>query len=259
MADGRFEGQVAIVTGASSGIGRAAAEIIAKDGGSVVAVDINEDALAWTESNNKITAYAGDISTKDSNAGMVEAATTAFGKLDIAVFNAGIAGTGPIDASMLETYDRIMAVNLRGVVLGIAAVAPAMKKAGGGAIVTTASVSGLGGDPGMWAYNASKGGVINLCRGAALDLALDNIRVNVVCPGPIRTGITKPLEEGAPDTFEGLRRHIPLQRWGEASEVGEVICFLASHAASFVTGAVVPADGGVTANTGQFLPPQKEI
>ncbi len=157
----------------------------------------------------------------------------------------------------LEEFERILRVNLRGVVLGLRAAVPALRSAGGGSVVATASVSGLGGDPGMWAYNAAKGGVVNLVRSAAVDLGRDNIRVNGVCPGPTRTGMTRSIERDAPEMFETLRRHIPLQRWGEASEVAAVICFLASPAASFVTGVLVPVDGGVTANSGQFLPPQK--
>ena len=109
----------------------------------------------------------------------------------------------------------------------------------------------------MWAYNAAKGGVINFVRSAAIDLARDAIRVNAVCPGPIRTGMTATIEESARPVFEALRRHIPLQRWGEADDVAAVIAFLMSPQAAFVTGAVIPVDGGVTANTGQFLPPEK--
>ena len=105
----------------------------------------------------------------------------------------------------------------------------------------------------MWAYNTAKAAVINLAKGAALDLAADAITVNVVCPGPTETGMTTGIKQ-VPEVYESLRRAVPLQRWGTAEEVAAVIVFLASQAASFVTGAVVPVDGGITANTGQFMP-----
>ena len=108
----------------------------------------------------------------------------------------------------------------------------------------------------MWPYNTSKGAVVNLVRAAALDLGADAIRVNAVCPGPTETGMTARLQH-LPEAYEGLRRRIALQRWGQASEVAAVISFLASADASFVTGAVIPVDGGITANTGQFLPRER--
>jgi NAD(P)-dependent dehydrogenase (short-subunit alcohol dehydrogenase family) len=144
------------------------------------------------------------------------------------------------------------------VVLGIRAAVPALRSAGGGSIVAVASTSGMRGDPAMWAYNASKGAVINLVRAMAVDLAHERIRVNAVCPGPTRTGMTSGLIDGAPAVGEAIVRRVPMQRWGESSELAAVIAFALSDDASFVTGAVIPVDGGVTASTGQFAPPGSE-
>jgi meso-butanediol dehydrogenase/(S,S)-butanediol dehydrogenase/diacetyl reductase len=252
-----FRGRVAIVTGAASGIGRATVERIVERGGRAVAVDLDKDRLGWVSGREGVVAVSGDISLETTNAEMVAAAKSAFGRLDVVVLNAGLPAQGTIDGLSLDVFERVLDVNLRGCVLGLRAALPALREAGGGSVVMTASVSGLGGDPGLWAYNTAKGAVVNFVRTAALELARDGIRVNCICPGPIRTGMTEPIIAAAPRVYETLRSQIPLQRWGEPSEVAEAICFLASSAASFITGAILPVDGGITASSGQFAPPPR--
>jgi meso-butanediol dehydrogenase/(S,S)-butanediol dehydrogenase/diacetyl reductase len=250
--------RVAVITGAASGIGRACAELFAAKGCGVVAVDLPDADFGWAGSVDGIVTFAGDVSDDAANAAAVQLALDTFGRLDVAVLNAGTVGSPAIEEpGALERLDRILAINVRGVVSGIRNAAPAMRATGESpAIVATASTSGMGGDPGSWAYNASKAAVINLVRAAAMDYGVSGIRINAIAPGPTETGMTAGLS-AAPELHESLRRRIPLQRWGLASELAEAAWFLSSPAASFIHGVTLPVDGGLSANAGHFnLPAQ---
>jgi meso-butanediol dehydrogenase / (S,S)-butanediol dehydrogenase / diacetyl reductase len=254
-ASHRFDGSVAIVTGAGSGIGRAATELLAQRGACVVAVDRRAEGFepgAFADHAGRVLTCVGDITDPEVNERAVEMAESAWGRLDVLVLNAGVRGSGDIvDVDMAE-FDRSLNVNLRAAVLGVRAAVPAMRRAGnGGSIVAVASNTGLLGEANRWPYAAAKAGLINFVRSIALDLGVERIRANAVCPGPTLTGMTSFLPSAMPERFEYIRRQVALQRWAEPSEVAEAIAFLASSAASFITGAALPVDGGVTANTGQ--------
>lgn len=247
---------VAIVTGAGAGIGEATARMLAERGHVVIAADVSRGALAWTEDMVDVTAFVADVSADDDNAAMIATALDAYGRLDVLVLNAGIARRTHWTADdAVEAFDRIMAVNARGVVLGIRHGAPAIAGSGGGSIVVVGSTSGVRADPERFAYDASKAAAINAARAAALDWAVKGVRVNVMAPGPTMTAI---LQGGriTPEHLDELTRNIPLQRMGTPEEQAEAICFLASPAASFITGAVLMCDGGVTAQAGIFPPPR---
>ncbi len=246
--------RVAIVTGAASGIGRATVELFHERGHRVVAVDLTTDSMAWAADFAGVHVMAGDASTAATNVDMAAAALDLYGRLDVAALNAGIVGSPPLEGDgAIERLERILDVNVVGVALGIRHCAPALRASGGGAIVATASTSGMRADPGSWAYNASKAAVINLVRAAAIDYAAEGIRVNAVAPGPTETGMTEGLNR-VPQMKDDMTRRIPMQRWGTPREQAEVIWFLGSPAASFVTGVTVPCDGGISANVGHFLP-----
>jgi len=242
--------KVVWVTGAASGIGRAVVEEVLSEGGRVVGSDLPEADFSWAEAIGEVFVVSGDVSDPEHNEMAVKCAEDQFGRIDGAVLNAGMAGRVDLFDGSIESFDRVMEVNVRAVVLGVRACSRVMRP--GSAITVTASTSGMRGDPGMWVYNTSKAAVINLVRSASMDLAARGIRINAVCPGPTETGMTTGFE-GQP--YEDMRRRIPLQRWGHAREIAAAHSFLLSSQASFVTGAHLPVDGGMSANSGQFTPP----
>ncbi len=250
MQGPRHQDRVAIVTGAAAGIGRATAEKFVAEGAKVVAVDLKTDSLSWTAGNPAIATLAGALTDRAVNDEMVALAQSHFGGLHAVALNAGIVVQGTIQRGSMDDYDRVMDVNVRAVVLGIRAALPALEAVDGGAIVVTGSVSGLFGDSGLWAYNASKAAVVNLVRSVALDIGHLGVRINAVCPGPVRTAMTADIE-GQP-LEAAMKARLPLQRFAEPTEIANVICFLASSEASFVHGVELPVDGGVTCGTGQW-------
>ena len=254
----RFTGRVAIVTGAAGGIGLAACARFASEGASVVAVDLPSADLdaavrAATEHGSAALAVGADVTSSDEVAGYVAAARDAFGRVDVLFNNAGIEGTLASTVDYPEDmWDRVIAVNLRGVWLGIKHGAPAIIASGGGAIVNTASVAGLQGSRGLSAYVASKHAVGGLTKSAGLELAPLGVRVNAVCPAPIETRMMRSLEASMrPDDADEARKTIaerlPMQRYGEPDEVAALVAFLASDDASYINAALYPIDGGSTA------------
>lgn len=246
--------RVAVVTGVGSGIGKAFAELWLRRHGPVVGLDIDAERVAWLEGDDRV-GMVGDVTNDDDNAALVALAEERFGRVDAVVLSAGVSAWGGVEDLDLAVYDRLMDINVRAAVLGIRAAAPALRRAGGGAIVGISSSSGTAGEPDHWAYCTSKAALSNLMRSAAMDLAPDGIRVNVVSPGPTHTELTGKIRHEQPEKYETLRRSLPMQRWGESEELAEAVAFMAGPASSFITAAVLPVDGGVTGRTAQLPPP----
>jgi NAD(P)-dependent dehydrogenase (short-subunit alcohol dehydrogenase family) len=250
----RLQDKVALITGAGSGIGRESALLWAREGASVVVADVNEQAGAavvaeLTAAGGRAVYVHADVSKAADAEGMVRAAEEHFGKLDVLFNNAGISHMNDDDAINTEedVWDLTMNINLKGVFLGCKYGIPALRRAGGGSIINTASfVAVLGAATPQLAYTASKGGVLSMTRELAAIHARENIRVNALCPGPLRTELLMKYL----NTEEKRQRrlvHIPIGRFGEAHEIAKAALFLASDESSFTTGATFLVDGGITA------------
>lgn len=249
----RLKDRVALITGAAGGIGRESALLFAAEGAGVLVVDVNdeggEETVRLITERGGRAAYAhADVSRAADSERMVRAAEDTFGRLDVLFNNAGIMHGSDDDAETTseEVWDLTMSINLKGVYLGCRYGIPALRRAGGGSVINTASfVALIGAAAPQLAYTASKGGVLAMTRELAVVHARENIRVNALCPGPLRTELLMKFL----DTEEKKQRrlvHIPMGRFGEASEMAKAALFLASDDASYVTGTEFVVDGGIT-------------
>lgn len=246
----RFQGRVAIVTGAAAGIGLATARQLAREGAQVLMADWSAQGGQVAETLRAdgldVQFQQVDVSDEAQVSALVGAAESRWGRLDVMVANAGISGRGTTDQTALTDWQRVLAVNLTGVFLCAKHAFPAMRRVGGGAIVSTASIVGLVGVPGAVPYAAAKGAVVNMTRTMALDGAPDQIRVNAVCPGFIEVAMV-----GAPPRDDDQSARLialhPLGRLGTGEDVAKAIAFLASDDAAFITGTALVVDGGYTA------------
>jgi len=253
MTDSRFDGQVAVITGGAGALGSALAGRLLKDGARVAVVDKDEAQLARVESElGSVLAIPADVSVEADVAGYVQRTIAEFGRLDLFFNNAGIEGRmGRIVDTEVAEFDRVIGVNLRGVFLGLREVLRALERQGsGGAIVNTASVAALRGSGRLAAYSTSKHAVIGLTKSAAREGASFGVRVNAVAPGYIDTRMLRSISAmGSPEDPEGARDQlaatVPLGRLGTAEEVANVVAWLLSAEASYVTGGVYLVDAGV--------------
>lgn len=252
----RLHNKVAVITGGTGGIGLASAKLFAAEGAQVVLVDLDQAALDRAVADigaERAMGVAADVTDPAQVEGYVKATLAKHGRLDVFFNNAGIEGAvGPITDYPLEMFDKVMAVNVRGVFLGLKYAIPAMAKSGGGSIVITSSLGGLRGVPKIGAYIASKHAVVGLMKSAALECAALKIRVNTINPSPIATRMIESLEAGyAPGATELVRKKmeagVPLRRYGQPEEVAHLALFLASDESAYITGNSYPIDGGMSA------------
>lgn len=254
----RFQGKVAIVTGAAGGIGAATAQRLAGEGARLVLADRDADGLAeiadgLARGGAEVETLICDVGDESHMDALIALASQKFGALDIGILNAGTEGRiASIDAMTVSDFDDVYRVNVRSMFIGLHSLLPALGNAGGGAIVMTASTAGLRGNAGMGAYVPSKHAVLGLMKTAAIEGARQNIRVNAVCPGPVDTRMLSAIElQSRPEAPQSLRDTIisgvPLSRAAAPAEIAAMIAFLASADASYCTGGAYVVDGGSTA------------
>src|SRR5229473_3504051 len=253
----RLDGKVAVVTGAAGVIGRATIRLLAERGARIVAIDRKreelEAAIRDLPASAQALAVTADVTDEDEVAGYVRTAVDTFGTIDVFYNNAGIEGdVAPITKYSLQTFRRVIEVNVVGVFLGLKHVLPVMLKQNKGSIINTASIAGLFGSPEVAVYSASKHAVIGLTKSAALECTATGVRVNCVCPGLIDSRMLSAIIEGrnpgnAPVPNDKIVERIPARRLGQASEVASLVAFLASDEASYISGSAYTVDGGRTA------------
>ena len=249
---GKIDGKVAIITGAASGMGKAAAILFAQEGAKVVVADImdepgEETVKTINESGGKAIFVHTDVRKAEDVKNMIQKAVDAYGKLDIMFNNAGTAKCNADTAKYPENaFDQVIAIDLKGVWLGIKYAVQELLKTGGGSIINTASVGGIVGEAGMSAYSAAKGGVIQLTKTAAVEYAEQNIRVNCIAPGCIETSMFAWVK-AFPKAKEAFMQRIPMRRFGKPEEIAKAALFLASDDSSYITAQVLVVDGGMTA------------
>jgi len=247
---GELDGKVAVITGAGSGMARASTEVFVREGARVLAVDITgrEEETA-KQIGDAVVPFRCDVSDEAQVEKMFAAALETFGQVDAVLNVAGIAGAQPLADVTMEEYDRIMNVDLRGVLLGTKHGIRAMLPHGGGAIVNWSSTGGLNGSTmPTTVYSAAKAGVIAVTKQAAIEYGMQGIRANTICPGFVETEMSG--GKGAAERFPMLVQGTALKRGGQPEEIAELAAFLASDRAGFITGAVIPIDGGLTACQG---------
>lgn len=249
----KLKGKTALVTGAAGGIGLATAVRFVQEGANVVLADLDKQALEAAVSavgSPQVSYVVADVSNPEQVQNMVRTTVERHGSIDVFVANAGIEGqVGEIIDSTVENFDRVMAINVRGVWLGLKYVIPVMRDGGGGSILITSSGAGVKGSPNLAPYNTSKHAVIGLMRCAALECAKYNIRVNTINPGAIETRMMRSIEEGfVPGGGEKFKEQIsaatPMGRYGTPDEIATMMLFLASDDSSYCTGGVYMVDGG---------------
>ena len=253
----RMQDKVAVITGGSGGIGKETARRFLEEGASVVLVDIDQAALDTArqelEAGERVLAVQADVSREEDVRRYVDATMERFGRIDVFFNNAGIEGkVAPLEQQDIAMFDKVIAVNVRGAYLGLKHVLPHMYQAGRGSVINTSSVAGLRGSAGVLPYVTSKHALSGMTKVAAIEAAAHGVRVNSVHPSPVNTRMMRSLEAGFdPDDAEGARaamaKAIPLGRYGESTDIANLVLFLASDESAFITGAQYRVDGGMGA------------